>query len=130
MKKRLFIVSIVYLVLIITFSFCWKNLPLNNSKKGDDIISCIGLIAIITLIYSVISKLIVGKIFLVTPMVIMPFISFTISIIILLIINAVFGGLADYLNLQLYFYLHGIVAIACLWLIASYSIKGNALPPL
>ncbi len=126
MKKRLFILSTAYLVLMIAFSFCWENLTSNFHYKGDNIIACIGLIAIITLIYSVVSKLIVGKIFLVTPMAIIPFLSFTISIIILLIVNSALGGLVDYLNLQIYFYIHGIAAIVCVLLIANYSIKHNS----
>jgi hypothetical protein len=132
MKKRLFIISIIYIVIIIGLSFCWKNLSFSSYKKGDDIIFCVGLIAIVTLIYSVISKLVVGKAFLVMPMVIMPFISFTASIIILLIANAVFSGtktfidISDYLNLQIFFYLNGITAIAYVFLVADYSIRHNS----
>jgi hypothetical protein len=127
MKKRLFLISIIYLAVIIALSFCWQNLPFNSSQKGDDIISCVGLIGIFALIYSVISKLVVGKAFLVMPMVIMPFVSFTASIIILLIGNAVFGGTTDYLNLQIYFYLNGFTSIAYVFLVANYSIKHNSL---
>jgi len=59
-------------------------------------------------------------------MVITPFVSFTISIIALLIINASLGGLTDYVNLQVYFYLNGIAAIAYVLLVANYSIKRNS----
>jgi hypothetical protein len=127
MKKGLFIISTIYLALIIALSFCWQNLPFNSSQKGDDIISCVGVIGILSLIYSVVSKLVVGKAFLVTPMVIIPFVSFTASIIILLIGNAVFGGASDYLNLQIYFYLNGITSIAYVFLVANYSIRHNSL---
>jgi len=126
MKKRLIILSIIYIALLIALSFCWKNLNFANSQKGDETIICIAFIATITLIYSVISKLIIGRSFLVTPMVITPFVSFTISIIALLIINASLGGLTDYVNLQVYFYLNGIAAIAYVLLVANYSIKRNS----
>ncbi len=126
MRKRLFILSIIYLTLLIVLSFSWRNLNFGNSKKGDDIITCMGFIAIITLVYSVISKLIIGKSFLITPMIIIPFICFTFSIAVLLVVNAIIGGLTDYLNLQVYFYLNGVAAISYVWLVLNYSLKRNS----
>jgi hypothetical protein len=126
MKKRLLIISIIYLAIIIVLSFYWQNLSISSSRKGDDIITWVVLIGILALIYSAISKLVVGKAFLVMPMVIMPFVSFTASIIILLLGNAVFGGATDYLNLRIYFYLNGITSIAYVFLVANYSIRHNS----
>ena len=125
MKKRLYIISTIYLAIIIALSFCWQYLPFSNSQKGDDIIKCVGLIGILDLVYSLVSKMVVGKAFLIITAVIMPFVSFTAALLILLVGNAVFRGFSDYLNLQLYFYFNAISAIAYVFLVSKYSLKHN-----
>lgn len=80
----------------------------------------------VTLIYSAISKFLIGRSFKVVHMITMPFISFTVSIIALLIVNALSKGLTDYLNLRIYFYLNGIAAIAYVLLVTNFSIKSNS----
>ena len=107
---------------MIYLSFFWKNSYTSTLKKGDDIFFCIELIAIFTLIYSIICKLIVGRIFSVIYILVMPFLTCILSIILLLVSSAIFG-LVDKESLQLYFYLHGIVAIAYILIIANISAK-------
>ena len=121
MKKSLLIPSLSYLFLLIILSFTWSSLYFNSeSKKGDDIIFCIELIGLVTFIYFIIAKFILQSKFPFWLIFVMPFASCILTIILLVVLNATFS-LNDYQSLRVYFYLHAIVTIACVFIIVKIA---------
>lgn len=118
MNKKLLITStIVFFVLSIVFSFFWRQLYANGSGfKGDDIIFCLQVIALLTFLYSILIKVAAKKVFRFFLIFLMPILTCLFPIFLLILIGSAFS-LNDYSSLKIYFYLRSIIAITFVLLI-------------
>lgn len=120
MKRQSIICSFIYFILLTVLSFTWQYLPSGNrNMKGDDFFFCLELVVVLNVIYLVIIKGISKTRF--------PFWSLFLLLLLIFITSTLLSGilsilfsLNDFQSLRLYFYIHGLVAIAYVLLTLKY----------
>lgn len=126
--KLLFIASLIFLTLCIFFASYWNKIydggP--DEQKGDYVFFCLKITVIMVLLYSVIIRLSVPKLFPVLLLLILPILNCIVSVILALVISLLSGDTGDTSILQVYLFIHGFTAVGFVYLFGYLAIKTNA----
>jgi hypothetical protein len=87
--------------------------------KGDGIIFCLEMIAVLTFLYLIVVRVVAKKHFPILLVFVTPILSCLFAVLLLLFIASAFN-LDDYSSLQVYFYIHSIIVIAFVAIVIKF----------